>query len=116
MEGEKPDLKGPLPLKSEGVVEAVVVVARGVVAVPGMEMERWVLESMARRLGVVVMVVVVMGVGVGTLPSTGFLERWRPRCMCRSQYFCSGTTSLEHRHFFPSVRRHLPGSGSMLLR
>lgn len=47
-------------------------------------------------------------------PSTGFLERWRPRFMCRSQYFWSATASLEHRHFFPSVRRHLPGSGSVL--
>jgi len=47
-------------------------------------------------------------------PSTGFLERWRPLLICRSQYFWSGTASLEHRHFFPSVRRHLPGSGSML--
>ena len=48
-------------------------------------------------------------------PSTGFLERWRPLFMCRSQYFWSTTASLEHRHFFPSVRRHLPGSGSVLL-
>ena len=48
-------------------------------------------------------------------PSTGFLERWRPLFMCRSQYFWSTTASLEHRHFFPSVRRHLPGSGSELL-
>jgi hypothetical protein len=47
-------------------------------------------------------------------PSTGFLERWRPRFMCLSQYFWSATASLEHRHFFPSVRRHLPGSGSVL--
>lgn len=47
-------------------------------------------------------------------PSTGFLERWRPRFICRSQYFWSATASLEHRHFFPSVRRHLPGSGSAL--
>lgn len=47
-------------------------------------------------------------------PSTGFLERWRPLLMCLSQYFWSGTASLEHRHFFPSVRRHLPGSGSVL--
>lgn len=58
MGGEKPpDLKGPLPLKSEGVVE---VVARGAVAVPGMEMERRVFESMARRLVVAVVVVVVL--------------------------------------------------------
>ena len=48
-------------------------------------------------------------------PSTGFLERWRPLLMCRSQYFWSGTASLRHRHFFPSVLRHLPGSGSVLL-
>lgn len=60
MEGEKPDLKGPLPLKSEEVVEVVVVVARAAVAVPGMEMERWVLESVARRLMVVVLLVVLM--------------------------------------------------------
>lgn len=59
MEGEKPDLKGPLPMKSEEVVEVVVVVARGAVAVPGMEMERWVLESMARRLVVVGVLVVL---------------------------------------------------------
>lgn len=45
--------------------------------------------------------------------STGFLERFRPRCMWRSQYFCPATTSLEHLHFFPSVLLHLPGSGSM---
>jgi hypothetical protein len=43
-------------------------------------------------------------------PSTGFLERWRPLFMCLSQYFWSATASLEHRHFLPSVRRHLPGS------
>lgn len=48
-------------------------------------------------------------------PSTGFLERWRPLFMCRSQYFWSATASLEHRHFFPSVLRHRPGSGSVLL-
>lgn len=48
-------------------------------------------------------------------PSTGFLERWRPLLLCRSQYFWSGTASLEHRHFFPSVLRHRPGSGSVLL-
>ena len=47
-------------------------------------------------------------------PSTGFLERWRPLFMCLSQYFWSATASREHRHFFPSVRRHLPGSGSVL--
>ncbi|GER31116.1 growth regulating factor [Striga asiatica] len=45
-------------------------------------------------------------------PSTGFLERWRPLLMWRSQYFWSATTSFEHRHFFPSVLRHRPGSGS----
>jgi hypothetical protein len=47
-------------------------------------------------------------------PSAGRRERWRPRCMWRSQYFWSGTTSRAHRHFFPSVRRHRPGSGSVL--
>lgn len=47
-------------------------------------------------------------------PSTGFLERWRFLFRCLSQYFWSATVSLEHRHFFPSVRRHLPGSGSVL--
>lgn len=57
----------------------------------------------------------VVGIAFAALPvwfSTCFLERWRPRFMCRSQYFWSATASLEHRHFFPSVRRHLPGSGS----
>lgn len=48
-------------------------------------------------------------------PSTSFLERCRPLFICLSQYFWSGTASLEHRHFFPSVRRHLPGSGSVVL-
>lgn len=48
-------------------------------------------------------------------PSTCFLERWRPLFICRSQYFWSATASLEHRHFFPSVLRHRPGSGSLLL-
>uniref|UniRef100_A0A7C9ERD6 Uncharacterized protein n=1 Tax=Opuntia streptacantha TaxID=393608 RepID=A0A7C9ERD6_OPUST len=47
-------------------------------------------------------------------PSTGFLERWRPLFICRSQYFWSGMASLEHRHFFPSVLRQRPGSGSVL--
>lgn len=51
-------------------------------------------------------------VGVAFRPSTCFLERWQPRFMCRSQYFWSPTASLEHRHFLPSVRRHLPGSAS----
>lgn len=46
--------------------------------------------------------------------STGFLERFRPRWMWRSQYLCPVTTSLEHLHFLPSVLRHLPGSGSMV--
>lgn len=55
---------------------------------------------------------VVTGVGI----STGFLERFRPRCTWRSQYFCPATTSLEHRHFLPSVLRHRPGSGSMAAR
>lgn len=57
----------------------------------------------------VVVVVVVVGVGI----STGFLERLRPRCMWRSQYLWPVTTSLEHLHFFPSVLRHRPGSGSI---
>jgi hypothetical protein len=56
-----------------------------------------------------VMLVDIVGVGF----STGFLERLRPRCKWRSQYLCPATTSLEHRHFFPSVLRHRPGSGSM---
>jgi hypothetical protein len=43
--------------------------------------------------------------------STSFLERWRPLCMCLSQYFFWGTGSLLHLHFFPSVLLHLPGSG-----
>lgn len=57
---------------------------------------------------------VVPGAEWPVWPSTGFLERWRPLFMCLSQYFWSATASLEHRHFFPSVRRHLPGSGSVL--
>ena len=69
---------------------------------------------------VLVVVVVEVVVGVPETPwpfwhSTGFLERWRPLFMCRSQYFWSATASLEHRHFLPSVLRHLPGSGSVLL-
>lgn len=47
--------------------------------------------------------------------STGFLERLRPRCICRSQYFESGYASFEHLHFFPSVLLHLPGSISIFL-
>ena len=68
----------------------------------------------------------VLGLGLGLgagggerdaeAASTGFLERPRPRWTCRSQYLWPGTTSREHRHFLPSVRRHRPGSGSMLLR
>lgn len=50
---------------------------------------------------------------VAVVTSTGFLERFRPRCTWRSQYFWPATTSLEHRHFLPSVLRHLVGSGSM---
>ena len=49
---------------------------------------------------------------VGWAGSTSFLERWRPLCMCLSQYFFCGTTSLLHLHFFPSVLLHLPASGS----
>ena len=56
-----------------------------------------------------VMVLVVLDVGI----STGFLERLRPRCTWRSQYFWPATTSLEHLHFFPSVLRQRPGSGSI---
>lgn len=44
--------------------------------------------------------------------STGFLERGLLLWACRSQYFWSGATSLEHLHFFPSVLLHLHGSGS----
>jgi hypothetical protein len=51
-------------------------------------------------------------VGVAFRLSTCFLERWQLRFMWRSQYFWSPTASLEHRHFLPSVRRHLPGSMS----
>ena len=67
---------------------------------------------------IVLLVVVVVGVpetAWPVWPSTGFLERWRPLFMCLSQYFWSATASLEHRHFLPSVLRHLPGSGSVLL-
>jgi hypothetical protein len=56
------------------------------------------------------------GGGVAKDISTGFLERFLPRCMCFSQYLESGYASLEHRHFLPSVRRHRPGSGSSALR
>jgi hypothetical protein len=52
------------------------------------------------------------GAGVAKDISTGFLERFLPRCMCFSQYLESGYASLEQRHFLPSVRRHRPGSGS----
>lgn len=62
----------------------------------------------------VVVVVVAPVTAWPDWPSTGFLERWRPLFMCRSQYFWSTTASLEHRHFFPSVLLHLPGSGSVL--
>lgn len=54
-------------------------------------------------------------VGGGVMTSTGFLERLFPLCMCLSQYFESGYASFEHRHFFPSVLLHLPGSGSTFL-
>ena len=52
-------------------------------------------------------------VAVLAVVSTGFLERFRPRWMWRSQYLWPPTTSLEHLHFFPSVLLHLPGSGSI---
>lgn len=65
-------------------------------------------------LALLLVVVVVPVMAWPVWPSTGFLERWRPLFMCRSQYFWSATASLEHRHFFPSVLRHLPGSGSLL--
>lgn len=45
--------------------------------------------------------------------STGFLERTQPLCMWRSQYFWSGSTARRHRHFFPSVLLHRPGSKSI---
>lgn len=45
--------------------------------------------------------------------STSFLERRRPLCTCLSQYLWSGSASLLHLHFFPSVLLHLPGSGSI---
>ena len=54
----------------------------------------------------------VLAVLIGWEGSTSFLERWRPLCMCLSQYFLFGKTSLLHLHFFPSVLLHLPGSGS----
>lgn len=42
--------------------------------------------------------------------STGFVVRGRPLSMCSSRNFWSGATDLAHRHFFPSVLRHRPGS------
>lgn len=79
-------------------------------------------EPLEIVLLVLLLVVVVIAVVVVVMllsawpdcPSTCFLERWRPRFMCRSQYFWSTTASLEQRHFFPSVLLHLPGSGSVL--
>lgn len=50
----------------------------------------------------------------GAWTSTCFLERGRPLCICRSQYFWWGATSLEHLHFLPSVLLHLPGSRSLI--
>lgn len=63
---------------------------------------------------VVVFVAVVMVVD-DEETSTGFLERFLPRCICLSQYLESGYASFEHLHFFPSVLLHLPGSGSTFL-
>ena len=136
--GEKPSLGGDtllLPPPPLLLLELVV----GISWSPppdGMAIDRWVavlrlllsLAStwkvaaaavvMAVTVAVAVAVAVaveVMGALVAPGPaSTGFLERLRPRCMWRSQYFWSGTTSREHRHFLPSVLRHRPGSGSML--
>lgn len=64
---------------------------------------------------VAVGVVTVGGVFEGVITSTGFLERFLPRCICLSQYFESGYASFAHLHFFPSVLLHLPGSGSTFL-
>ena len=91
-------MEGDGPERAKGVPLATVVVALKVPPQPA----------------IVVVVVVeevteVMGVGI----STGFLERFRPRCTWRSQYFWPATTSLEHLHFLPSVLRQRPGSGSM---
>lgn len=47
--------------------------------------------------------------------STCFLERGRLLWECRSQYFWSGITFLEHLHFFPSVLLHLHGSWSGIM-
>lgn len=38
-----------------------------------------------------------------------------PLCMCVAQYFWPGRTALLHCHFLPSVLRHLPYAGSMLV-
>lgn len=87
----------------------------------GSEIERWVFEVTASLTVLLMAEAVAIAVVLLLLPpcseweaSTCFLERWRPLCMCRSQYFWSGTASLLHLHFFPSVLLHLPGSGSML--
>jgi hypothetical protein len=47
--------------------------------------------------------------------STSFLERFRPLCIWRSQYFWLGTVFLPHLHFFPSVLLHLCGSVSTIV-
>ena len=58
-------------------------------------------------------VVVVMTVVAGG--DSRFVKRLlAPLCICVAQYFWPGRTALLHRHFLPSVLRHLPGSGSII--
>ena len=92
-------MEGDGPERAKGVPLATVVVALKVPPQPAIVVVVVVVEEVTE----------VMGVGI----STGFLERFRPRCTWRSQYFWPATTSLEHLHFLPSVLRQRPGSGSM---
>ena len=100
---ERPKLLGPLTTtdKGEAVIgELVLRAPHPIAAAP---------EAPAKGAVVLLLVVMVLDVGI----STCFLERLRPRCTWRSQYFRPATTSLEHLHFLPSVLRHRPGSGSI---
>ncbi|GAU40944.1 hypothetical protein TSUD_348810 [Trifolium subterraneum] len=58
-------------------------------------------------------VVVTEAAGGGCL---WFIKRlFAPLCICVAQYFLPGRTALLHRHFLPSVPRHLPVSDAIML-
>ena len=87
----------------------------------GIDMERLVLGIVQYAFRMLVVAVAVeWGSRVSATAEVVVTGSWSakrllaPLCMWVAQYFWPGRTALLHRHFLPSVLRHLPGSRSIL--